>query len=370
MELTDFLKENTAKIQTPISNIIKLILIISIGYSIYFNLWRILFVNLLLLILIFIPLLSKRINIEIPREIEFVLLIFVIASFFLGDIRGLVIQIFFGLAIGFVGFALMIILYKNSGLKPNYPLIILFSLSISIALGAISELAKFYLKLFLNYNISMADYNYSMTSLSLVFLGAIIASIVGYIYMNGTKIEFMDNLVKKFKSKNPNLFIERTDSPEELIDLIKKGENEKIEFKSTLRTNIHTSEHDKKIEQTVLKTIAAFLNKEGGTLLIGVSDDGSILGIERDHFQSNDKFNLHFSNLIKDHLGNQYLPYLNIELILIEDKNILKVDCMKADKPVFLTFHKTEEFYIRIGAATVQLTGSKLVEYINNKFKK
>ena len=101
---------------------------------------------------------------------------------------------------------------------------------------------------------------------------------------------------------------------------------------------------------------------------MGVSDNGSIFGIEKDHFQSKDKFNLHFTNLIKEYVGNEYLPYLHFELVSINEKNILKIDCMKSNKPVFLRFYKEEEFYIRIGAATVQITGSKLVNYINNSF--
>ena len=370
MSFKEFLKENAARMQAPVSYLIRLALIISVIYAIYFNLWRILFINILLLILIFIPVLSKKVNISVPREIEYVLLLFAVISFFLGDIRGLVIQIFFGLAVGFIGFALMIILYRNSGLKPNYPLIILFALSISIALGTFSELAKYYLKLFLNYESSMGDYIYAMASLGLVFIGALFASFFGYFYMKGSSFSLLDNMVKKFKSKNPNLFIEKTDSPQEIMELIKRGENQKHEFKSTLRTNLYTGDHDRKIEQSILKTIASFLNTEGGILLIGVSDNGLIAGIEKDHFQSNDKFNLHFTNLVKEYIGNNNLLYLHFELVSVEDKHIMKVDCMKSEKPVFLTFHKIEEFYVRIGSATVQLTGSKLVDYINNNFNK
>lgn len=362
-------EENTAKIQTSLSLIIKIILIISIIYAIYFHLWRILFINILLLILIFTPTIIRKYAIKIPIEIEFILLIFVIFSFFLGDLRGLLIQIFFGLAIGFVGFALMLILYKNSKIKPNYLLILLFSISFSLALGTVSELSKYYLKFLLNQQIEIIDYSYAITSLTLVFFGALTASIIGFVYVKGHKIELMKNLVQKFKTKNPNLFIERTDSPDEILNLIKKGENEKIEFKSTLRTNLHINEFDKKIEHSALKTISAFLNSEGGVLLIGVSDNGSIFGIEKDNFQSNDKFNLHFTNLIKEHIGNEFLPFLHFELILIEDKNILKIDCMKSNKPVFLKFDKAEEFYMRVGSATVQIAGSKLVNYINNNFK-
>ncbi|MEK6873016.1 MAG: ATP-binding protein [Nanoarchaeota archaeon] len=369
MGLINTIKENEAKIQTSLSLVIKIILIISILYTFYFHLWRILFINLLLLFLIFIPTIIKKYNIEIPREIEFILLIFVVVSFLLGDLRGLVIQVFFGLAIGFIGFALILILYRNSKIKPNYLLIFLFALSFSLTLGTLSELSKYYLKYFLDYQIDIADYNYAITSLTLVLAGALIASVSSYIYVIGHKLTILKDFVQKFKTKNPNLFIERTDSPEEVLALIKKGENDRLEFKSTLRTNLHTNQFDRKIEHSTLKTISAFLNSGGGILLIGVSDNNSIFGIEKDNFQSNDKFNLHFTNLIKEYVGNEFLPYLHFELILVENKNILNVDCMKSDKPVFLKFNKEEEFYIRVGSATVQITGSKLVNYINNNFR-
>ena len=162
MNILKFFKENSARIHKPLSYIIKLALILAIAYSIYFHLWRILFINLMLLILIFIPILSKKIDVEIPKEFDFIILIFIAISFFLGDLRGLIIQMFFGITIGFVGFALIMILYKNSGLKPNYPLIILFSLSISLALGTLSELSKFFLKSFLGSNLVVEDYIFSM----------------------------------------------------------------------------------------------------------------------------------------------------------------------------------------------------------------
>ena len=66
--------------------------------------------------------------------------------------------------------------------------------------------------------------------------------------------------------------------PVDLIDLIRDGESDVVEFKSTLRTNLHTSKPDKAIEYTVLKTLAGFLNTNGGTLVIGISDDGTPVG--------------------------------------------------------------------------------------------
>ena len=68
------------------------------------------------------------------------------------------------------------------------------------------------------------------------------------------------------------------------VELIAGGEGAIVEFKATLRTNLHTGEKDPKMEQAVLKTLAGFLNKEGGTLVIGVADDGSPVGVGADGF--------------------------------------------------------------------------------------
>src|SRR5690606_1167574 len=63
-------------------------------------------------------------------------------------------------------------------------------------------------------------------------------------------------------------------------ELIKRGPSKTLAFTSTLRWNLKEDRDDKSVTYAVLKTIAAFLNTEGGDLLIGVADDGSIIGIE------------------------------------------------------------------------------------------
>jgi len=88
----------------------------------------------------------------------------------------------------------------------------------------------------------------------------------------------------------------------ELLSLIARGESTRQEFKSTLRRNLKTGQDDTKVEDAVLKTVAAFCNTEGGTLLIGVEDNATILGIEADGFANLDRFSLHLSNLLGDRL--------------------------------------------------------------------
>lgn len=153
--------------------------------------------------------------------------------------------------------------------------------------------------------------------------------------------------------------------PPDLTSLIRQGENDRLEFKLSMRWNFESNKIDKKIEFAWLKSIVAFLNTDGGILLIGVKDDGTILGIEADNFSSEDKFLLRFSNLINRHIGPEFSEFINYELRPIKGKKILFVECEKSKKPVLLKKNKDEEeFYIRIGPSTRKLSMSKMLDYL------
>src|SRR4051812_11050522 len=68
----------------------------------------------------------------------------------------------------------------------------------------------------------------------------------------------------------------------ELVELIAHGESARLEFKSTLRYDLREHKTNKSLEKVVAKTLAGYLNADGGTLLIGVADDGSIVGLAHD----------------------------------------------------------------------------------------
>ncbi len=150
--------------------------------------------------------------------------------------------------------------------------------------------------------------------------------------------------------------------------LLALGENEKLEFKSTLRWNLIVDKADKAIENSALKTIVAFLNTEGGTLLIGVRDDGTVLGIEKDQFLNEDKFLLHFASLTNDRIGKQYIEQIQSGLKEVKGKKILRVDCKPSPDPVFLKGNG-EEFYVRSGPSSVQLSTSEVLEYSRKHFR-
>jgi len=154
----------------------------------------------------------------------------------------------------------------------------------------------------------------------------------------------------------------------EIEMLIRSGESIGLEFKSTLRKNLHTNTSDSRIEHAVLKSIVAFLNTEGGTLLVGVKDNGEVLGIQEDLFDNEDKYLLHFANLVNDNIGKQYTNLIRWGLYPLEKRKVLRVDCLKSSAPVFLRMKGQEEFFIRTGPSTVPLTASEILEYSKEHF--
>lgn len=151
--------------------------------------------------------------------------------------------------------------------------------------------------------------------------------------------------------------------------LIQKGENKCLEFKSTLRWHIVISRDDSAIEGSILKTVAAFLNSDGGTLLVGVDDHGNLLGTELDHFQNDDKYLLHFSQLVNSKIGKQFLDYISWELKEVQGKQVFRIDCQQSPSPVFLKLGDRDELYIRSGPSTVPLSAREVLEYTKSHFR-
>lgn len=152
-------------------------------------------------------------------------------------------------------------------------------------------------------------------------------------------------------------------------EIIAGGEDNTTEFKSTLRVNLHTSEPDPKMEHAALKTIAAFLNsREGGTLVIGVKDDGEPLGVEADGFPNEDKMNLHLVNIVKARLGASIMLNVKPHFENFRGKRVLVVDCLASNAPVYLKNGAVEEFYIRAGASSVALPASEMTNFIQQRF--
>jgi hypothetical protein len=150
--------------------------------------------------------------------------------------------------------------------------------------------------------------------------------------------------------------------------IIAEGESYNLEFKSSLRVNLHTNQKDPRMEMSCIKTIAGFLNGKGGTLLIGVKDDGETIGLDADGFQNEDKMLLHLTNLIRDKISPQHMMYIHPHFIELDGKRVLSVECNSSKSPVYVKDENLEKFFIRTGASTSELSVSQTQEFIRQKF--
>lgn len=170
------------------------------------------------------------------------------------------------------------------------------------------------------------------------------------------------------------LFDQYLRSHRQAAELIKRGESKTLEFKATLRWNLREDRQDAKlVTHAVLKTIAAFLNTEGGDLLIGVADDGSIVGIERDQLESDDKFMRHLAQVVRNSLGDRASTCIDPETQIVQGKTVCVVSCQRSPEPVFLNWKDTAaepggDFYVRSGPSTVRLPRESAGEYIRTRF--
>lgn len=152
-------------------------------------------------------------------------------------------------------------------------------------------------------------------------------------------------------------------------DLIGTGESYNLEFKTSLRWDVRQQKKNPAIEHASLKTICAFLNSSGGHLLIGVEDDGRVEGLEIDKFENDDKFLLHFWNLIKSSMGQEVTPFIQTKLEKIDGGTVCHVKCLRSPAPVFLRQKGfDEEFYIRTGPSSASLEIREALQYIKERF--
>jgi hypothetical protein len=193
----------------------------------------------------------------------------------------------------------------------------------------------------------------------LVCLGSVslAISLAAWIYRNyGRKLEKTENSV--FDVNDPETSI---------YQIIEHGEGPEVEFKSTIRMNLHTKKPGKEIELAWLKSIAAFLNTNGGILLLGVTDSGEITGLDQDVFENEDKCKLHFKNLIAQHVGTVLSKYIRFQIVPVKDKTVGVVVCDRSTEPVFLKTNKSEAFYIRNGPSSDELPVSIALNYIKSR---
>jgi predicted HTH transcriptional regulator len=180
--------------------------------------------------------------------------------------------------------------------------------------------------------------------------------------------------------------------PSDLDALIAEGESDHVELKSSLHhphgllpadlqyrldqgklteTQVR-KEVQTRLNKEVTKTVAAFLNTRGGTLLIGVDDSGAVVGIEHDFKdfkkekdQNADGWLRSLKEVISNTLGPEVCSAIHVSLVPHAQGTVAVVECPARGSE---TWHReadgSEGFYVRASNATESLNGSGMVKYI------
>jgi uncharacterized repeat protein (TIGR03833 family) len=190
--------------------------------------------------------------------------------------------------------------------------------------------------------------------------------------------------------------IHEHDHSRSLENIISDGEDHFSEFKSSMLWSERLSPEQIKKNQAgdvkqygratslviIARTIAGFLNSDGGALLIGVKEnkdtkDDEVIGVEAEFGKLKDPCEDGYRRKILDSIIKPYLPsfifnhfnnYLKIEFSKIDGKHVCGIRVNKSDKKVFLNIQNKDRFFVRIDASTRELSGEEIVDFCIKRF--
>lgn len=159
----------------------------------------------------------------------------------------------------------------------------------------------------------------------------------------------------------------------DLRALISHGESAVVEFKSTFRWDLKESRPNKALEEVIMKTLAGFMNGEGGSLIIGVSDDGEITGLEHDYKilkkKDRDGFEQALMAAVASKLGTDVCQYLQMVFHNTTGKDVCRIIVRPSHRPVYIKEGSDMRFYLRTGVSTRGLNVQEAVEFISTRWR-
>ncbi len=196
-------------------------------------------------------------------------------------------------------------------------------------------------------------------------VGSVLGAIIGSVVVLGAVTWLADRLG-----------LHEPTAPPPIDELIDAGESASVEFKSTARRNLHTGERDDKIELVIAKTVAGFLNADGGTLIVGVDDDGTPLGLDDDLSLMKepdlDRYQLWLMDHLERTLGKPAIAHVHVSFDVYRGKDVAVIRVEPSDRPVFLDEPKsprTADFYVRMGNSTRKLLTDEYADYARSRWK-
>ncbi|MDX2060075.1 MAG: ATP-binding protein [Gemmatimonadales bacterium] len=145
----------------------------------------------------------------------------------------------------------------------------------------------------------------------------------------------------------------------DLSAVLAAGEGEQVEFKASARWDGNLGRINRALEETVVRSIAGFLNHRGGVLLIGVTDAGAVTGLQAD-FQTlkrrdRDGFQAFLMGLVQSRLGGHVCAQVHVEFSDVRGLDVCRIQVEPASAPVYYQDGPVARYYVRTGNGTREL---------------
>jgi ATP-dependent Lon protease len=156
-------------------------------------------------------------------------------------------------------------------------------------------------------------------------------------------------------------------------ELMAAGESKQVEFKSSATFDWETNKKNRDLEFAIAKTVAGFANSHGGTLLIGVNDNGEAVGLKDDYRLANQKrqdadgYENWLTSMLAEILGKVATTYLSVSFADVAGNDVCRLDISPAKVPIFIRSQKSSgDFYVRLTNSTRLLNTAEAMEYIRS----
>ena len=158
---------------------------------------------------------------------------------------------------------------------------------------------------------------------------------------------------------------------EDLPALIKGGEGEHLEFKSSVRWDFRQEKINKALETVIAKTLVGFMNHRGGSLLIGVADDGEVVGLEHDYKtlknKGRDGFELCITDIVTSRIGADTCSFIHCVFYEIEGRDVCRIIVESVVEPVYLMDGNTSKYFLRTGNGTRELDAREAMAHVTRQ---
>ncbi len=158
-------------------------------------------------------------------------------------------------------------------------------------------------------------------------------------------------------------------------ELVVLAESQTLEFKSSMRYDLRHGGVNKALEQVIVKSVAGLMNARGGILLVGVEDDGSVIGIEHDlkvlpHRQDIDGYTNHLITLLDTGIGAAAAANVHVKFEQVNGHTVCRITINPSSSPVWTKQKgQGETFYLRLNNSTRPLGPRETHEYITQHFR-